>query len=88
MKDPRQLIIPLHQSSRYPDLDANRLLTAVDLAFANSGKSSFDEVAALAIRFLPSPSSEFERGVVSGLVFAQCLADGERRSVVRTGKRP
>ena len=75
MSDVGKLFVPLSEVSRYPDVDVDRLLAAASSAWASSGRSSLEEVAAVAISYLPSKASDFERGIVSGIVLSRFLAD-------------
>ena len=64
----------IERTVRLPAI-SDRLLAAASSAWASSGRSSLEEVAAVAISYLPSKASEFERGIVSGIVLARFLAD-------------
>jgi hypothetical protein len=64
-------IIAFSKHSRFPDVDLDRVRRAVDLAWADGGAATAQDVASRALRNLPGTVSDFERGIVAGIVLAR-----------------
>jgi len=68
--------IRLSEISRFPDVDLDAIIKAIELARQEvSDESSYEDVVAQAIANLPDGITSFQRGVVSGIVLAQLDRD-------------
>jgi len=64
-------ILALSNVSDYPDIDLDLIYQAVDQAWAGAKDSPVPDIVSRAMGNLPAGASEFERGVVAGVILAR-----------------